>query len=122
MAMNERGDLTDDDLDDLFAEARGLEPQPSGDLMARILADAAREMRGPVPMAPQAPVRGGWREWIAALGGWPAAGALAFSTVAGIWIGISAPAGLSQLAPELWGEGVSVALGVDDDPLSLLEG
>lgn len=117
--------MTDDEpseegLEALFAEARALRPVPSGDLMARLLADAERERPRPAPA--RAPAFGSWRDWIAALGGWPAMGGLAGVAVVGIWIGAAPPAGLSSLLPTLWGEGVSVALGADEDPLSWLEG
>lgn len=109
----------DDDLEALFAEARGLRPVPADDLMARLLADGLREMPRP---AASVPARPGWRDWVRALGGWPTIGGLAAASVVGVWIGAAPPDGLSTLAPGIWGEGVSVALGVDEDPLSLLEG
>lgn len=117
MAMTER-----DDLDDLLAEGRALRPAPGNDLMARILADAeavAAEREGPVRSAP---ARRGWHDWLRSLGGWPAIGGLVASTLAGLWIGAAQPAALSDLAASVWGEQVSVNLGVDVDPLSLLEG
>ncbi|WP_246045427.1 hypothetical protein [Rubellimicrobium roseum] len=113
--------MTDEDeLEMIFAQARGLRPEPDDDLMARLMADALREMPGTVVAAPRP--KPGWRDWMRALGGWPALGGLAAATVAGFWIGLTAPAGVSALAPGLWGEDVSVALGVDEDLLSLLEG
>ncbi len=120
MAMSDRDEL---DLDDLLAEARSARPLPSDDLMARILADAeevAEARERPIPVA--APARAGWRDWLATLGGWPAVGGLVASTLAGLWIGVAQPAPLSDLAASVWGEQVSVNLGVDVDPLSLLEG
>ena len=120
--MSDRDDLTNQDLDRLLAEARGLVLEPSSDLMARILADAAREMpRRAATHLPQTRAWGGWRDWFVALGGWPAAGGLVAATAVGVWIGAAAAAGLSDLAAGVWGEGVSVALGVDEEHLSLLE-
>ena len=110
----------DDELEALFAEARGLRPVPGDDLMARLLADAAREMPRPTPRVE--PNRPGWRDWVRVLGGWPAIGGLAAASAVGVWLGAAPPAGLTTLAPGIWGEEVSVALGVDEDPLSLLEG
>ncbi|EYD75489.1 Dihydroorotate dehydrogenase [Rubellimicrobium mesophilum DSM 19309] len=117
MAMTER-----DDLENLFSEARALRPEPGDDLMARILADAeavAAERERPVRPVSAGP---GWRNWLRTLGGWPAVGGLVASTVAGLWIGVAQPAALSDIAASVWGEQVSVNLGVDVDPLSLLEG
>ena len=118
MAMTERDDV---DLDSLFAEAREGRALPGDDLVARILADAdavAAERETPVrDVGPPA----GWRDWMRTLGGWPAVGGLLASTVAGLWIGVAQPAALSDLAASVWGEQVSVTLGVDVDPLSLLE-
>jgi hypothetical protein len=123
MATSDRGAPTELDLEALFAEARDLEPRPSANLMTRMAADALREMpRHPTSAIRPAPGRMRWRDWIAALGGWPAVGGLATAAVVGVWIGATAPAGLAHLAPALWGESVSIAFGVDEDPLSLLEG
>ena len=116
MTTNKR----DERLEEFFAEARALRPVPSDDLMARLLADADRER--PQPLAAPVVARGGWRNWIAALGGWPAMGGLVAATVTGVWIGAAPPARLSSLLPSLWGETVSVAVGADEDPLSWLEG
>ena len=115
-------DRDDLDLDDLFAEARGLRPQPGPDLMARMLADAERVAGERIETRPVPAGRVAWRDWLRILGGWPAVGGLVASTLAGLWIGVAQPASLSSLADSVWGEQVSVTLGVDADPLSLLEG
>ena len=118
MAMTDR---EDQEIEALFEAVRRTRPEPPDDLLARILADAAavaaeREAPGP------APERVGWRDWLGALGGWPVVGGLVASTVAGLWIGAAQPSGLSDLVSDLWGEQVSVGFGLDEDPLSLLEG
>ncbi|MCX7300188.1 MAG: hypothetical protein NTX73_07375 [Rhodobacterales bacterium] len=107
---------------DLFAEARGVAAEPGEDLMVRILADAARVQARPEAVAPVLVSMGGWRNWLAAIGGWPAAGGIALATVAGVWIGVAAPTGLATLASGVWGETVTVELYADDDLLGLLEG
>jgi hypothetical protein len=112
-------------LDALFAAARAEPARPDDALMARILADAAREQpRAAAPVRTRAlPERGGWRGWLDAIGGWPAAGGMALATVAGLWIGISPPQGLSTVNGLLWGETVSVDPFPDAaDLLGLLEG
>lgn len=117
---------TDEDewvLDELLAEARELRAEPSADLMSRILADAeavAAEPRTAAPVPPPTSVR--WRGWLLALGGWPVVGGLVASTVAGLWIGAARPEGVSEFVPVLRGELVSIGFGLDEDPLSLLEG
>ncbi|WP_210527121.1 hypothetical protein [Rubellimicrobium arenae] len=125
MAMNDRDDLagddpTEDGLEDLFARARAQDPQPSADLMARLMADAARERPRP-PVSAPVPRRADWRDWFRTLGGWPALGGFVAATAAGLWIGAAPPEGLSSVAPSLWGDSVTVAVGVDEDPLSVLE-
>ncbi|MDJ0821910.1 MAG: hypothetical protein QNJ09_08905 [Paracoccaceae bacterium] len=74
----------DPDLDDFFAAARAEVPEPSGDLLARIEAQAlaerpvARAVRGPGPL----------RQLLQALGGWPGAAGLAAASAAGLWVGL----------------------------------
>lgn len=123
MAMTDRDEI---ELEDLFAEARALRPEPPGELMARILAAAEVEAQAQARAAPPPAARRPGRGWLAglaqALGGWPAIGGLAASTALGLFLGLAQPAGLSEVAASLWGEEVSVSLALDQDPLSLLEG
>jgi hypothetical protein len=80
-----------------LARAEAAKPAPEA-LMARILADAAREA---VPLAPPAraaqPRIGRLAALFAALGGWPAVGGLATAGVAGLWLGLSPPAAVEAL-------------------------
>ena len=123
MATNDHDHLTDDAMEALFDEARTQNPAPSGDLMARILRDAEAETLARAAPPPAPPLRTGWLERLSgALGGWPALGGLVASTVLGLLLGVAQPSGLSGVTASLWGDGVSVTLGLDDDPLSLLEG
>lgn len=119
MTMTDRDEM---DLDDLLAEARQQRPEPGPDLMARILADSERAAAEWKPGRPVPATGGAWRDWLRLLGGWPTVGGLVASTLAGLWIGVAQPATLSDLADSVWGEQVSVTVGVDADPLSLLEG
>jgi hypothetical protein len=119
MTMREP-DKADDDLDGLFALARGAAPPLPDALSARILSDAETVLAprtAPVPAA-----RHGWRDLIAVLGGWPAAGGLALATMVGVMIGINPDSGLGALSTGLWGETVQVPLPADADPLALFEG
>ena len=87
-------------LDDYFVAARQTAPQPSADLMRRVMADALAAQD-----AALAPRRSGlqhkrpgiWAQLREALGGWPAMGGLAMAGVMGLVIGIAAPGGLSDL-------------------------
>jgi hypothetical protein len=120
-----------DGLDALLAAARAHRPQPPEALMARILADAdaaAAEAQG--RRAPRAavagPARGGpLRALAELLGGWPALGGLAACTALGLGLGLAQPAALSGVASGLtgaiWGGGVSLSLGLDEDLLGALD-
>jgi hypothetical protein len=84
-------DRDDARLDALLAEARG-GTSPSDDLVARVLADAARvqaETR-PAPPVP-APRPGHLRGLIAALGGWPAVSGVTLAGITGLAVGLAAP-------------------------------
>lgn len=103
-------------LDALLADvADAPEVAPSDDLMARILADAEAAQGLAVPVL----LRVGWRNWLAALGGWPALGGMAVAGVAGLWLGVAPPAAVDQLVAELLGETVSVDLLGLTDPFEL---
>jgi hypothetical protein len=110
---------SDPGLDALLDEARSLRAEPGPDLMARILADAAAHQPGRVAPVLAAPAR---LSWLALLGGWPALGSLAASALAGLWIGLAPPTALASAVTGLWGEGVSLPVGLDDGILSLLDG
>ncbi|MEQ8895753.1 MAG: hypothetical protein RID23_01590 [Roseovarius sp.] len=92
-----------DPLKAFFDAGKAARPEPSDALMARIMADADREQaeRAKAP-APVRTPRRGRLAWLAgALGGWPAMTGLAAATVAGLWIGVSAPAGLTGIAQDV---------------------
>jgi len=92
-----------DPLKAYFDAGKAARPEPGDALMARIMADADRVQaeRAAAP-APEPTPRRGRLGWLAAaLGGWPAMAGLAAATVAGLWIGVSAPAGLTGIAQEV---------------------
>lgn len=93
MTDNEQTD--DALLEGLFEQARATPVPVSDALMARVLADA-QQMQAPAQNS-------GWRAWLAALGGLPALGGLVTATCVGFWIGIAPPAGLPDLAGEVFG-------------------
>ncbi|KUF12171.1 hypothetical protein [Pseudoponticoccus marisrubri] len=106
--MTERKDETG--LEAFFAAARETDPQPSGDFMARLEAEALAERPRPATGGPLAL----WRQLRAAIGGWPGVAGLATACAAGIWLGVSPPEGLSTVWPLQ--EAAIDTLGVD--PLS----
>lgn len=101
--------MQDSDLDDLFAAARAAAPSAPAALLARIEADGLRQQPGPVPRAVRAPagLRGLFGRMVMAVGGLGGAAGLATATLAGLWIGIAQPQGLSTLT-----EGLTAGLGV----------
>ncbi len=83
-----------DPLDQYFADARQNTPQPSTDLLARIVEDAVStqkssegELRYTVDDTP----RGVLASLLRQLGGWPTLAGLSTASVAGLWLGLSAP-------------------------------
>lgn len=92
-----------DPLTAYFDAGKAARPEPGDALMARIMADADRVQADRAVAA--APVRAPRRGWLTvvtqALGGWPAMAGLATATVAGVWIGVSAPSGLAGIAQDV---------------------
>ena len=114
---------TDDDgLERLLAEARAQRPVPSAALMARIAADAQAVARAAAPARVAARPFRRLSAAVEALGGRIAAAGLAAAAVTGLSLGALQPAPLADAAAALWGDPVSVTLGLDDDPLGLLGG
>lgn len=107
-------DLSDAELDALFGAAADAAPIPSGDVLARILADAdALQPAAPGlvvhaqdpaqdPAAPFGRIMGYLAE---ALGGWRGATGLAGVAAVGLMIGISPPMALDSLAATYLGTG-----------------
>ena len=102
-------DPKDDMLDDLFAEARALSPQPSDALVARVLADAR-----PPERAITSVQTGIFTRLLDVIGGWPAAGGLGAATLAGGWIGVAPPASVEDFTATLLGDQVAVGF-IDTD-------
>ena len=107
-------------LDTLFAQARQAETAVTDDLMARVLADAAREQARPAPGAARRR-RPGPLDWVRALvGGWPALGGVLAAGLAGLWVGMAPPAGVESLVADLFGTTQAVTFLPEPD-LSFLE-
>lgn len=101
--------LSDAELDRLFQASDSEAPLPSGDLMARILADA--EAMAPAAAAPavSAPVQAGFLSRLReTLGGWGGLSGLAGAAAMGLIIGVFPPAALSDYAVAVLGGEVAV--------------
>lgn len=96
-------------LDEYFASAKKDIAAAPDDLISKILADAEvmqQEFAAKTPVA--APAQAGlFTRMIEALGGWPSMAGLATASLAGVWIGVSAPAGLEGVAQALVGADVA---------------
>ena len=97
-------DLNEDALLEAYfaagrARGKAQEPEPSGDLFARIMADADATLAArTAPAATRTrPRRGMILALAAAIGGWPAFASMATAAVAGVWIGVSAPDVLAEV-------------------------
>ena len=102
------------DLDDLFAAARGAET-PEDDLVARVLADAAKVQTETAAAPVAQPSGGGWMAGVlSGIGGWFGAGGLVAVTTAGLLIGVYAPETVDTV---LGGQLSELGLVTDDDLL-----
>ena len=90
------------DLDDLFAAARGQAAQPSEALLARVMADA-EALQPQTPSAPCSPAPLGFWAGFAAMfaGGGAMAGMGTAAVVAGLFLGIVQPAPVAALTDAL---------------------
>lgn len=101
-------------LETLFTAARRTGPDPSADLLARVMQDAlAVQAEAGHPKGSAAP-RGRLAQLRDAIGGWPAMGGLVTATAAGIWIGISPPDPIETLTAGLL-DRPAQALWIDTD-------
>ncbi len=109
----------DHDLEAFFQAARDESPDPSADLMARILADAydvqdqhtaETILTAADPVVTTAP-RGVMASILRAIGGWPALAGLATATVAGVWIGYNPPAVFDTLTLDLLDSSYGISMG-----------
>jgi len=98
-------DPNDDMLDDLFAEARKVAPEPSDALVARVLADAASAQRAAAAPKPTLVDR-----LLDMIGGWPAAGGMVAATLGGLWIGVAPPPSVEDFTATILGEQVAVGI------------
>jgi hypothetical protein len=113
--------MTDDDrqearLETVFEEARKAHPEPSAELMARVLADAEAAQVGFAAAPAPRPRSGYLRQFFEALGGWPAMAGLAAAGVAGLWLGVSPAVGVSDALASYLGAGDTASYTVDVMP------
>ena len=114
--------MTTDDkiLEAAFAQARTPDIMPSEAALNRIMMDADSVLAEATP-APARPKQGFGAMILEAIGGWTAFGGLATATVAGLWIGVSPPAALTDLSAGIWGTTIEVPL-LESDMFAGLEG
>lgn len=118
---NDKHELNDFDLNEVFATARRAEPVVSDDFMARILADAAmiQEEHLAQPVATVVETGGFLAMLWSMLGGWAGTGGLAAAAAAGLWIGIAPPDALSGVNEAIWGTNVDLTVFSSDDILGV---
>lgn len=93
MPMSDEDRRQEAALAPFFEAARAQAPEPSPDLLARVLADA--EAAQAQPAARRAVPRAGvWTRLAQGLGGWPGLAGLGAAGLAGLWIGLAMPATL----------------------------
>jgi hypothetical protein len=96
--------------------ARKAGPEPSAALMARVLAEAEAAQAGFAMQADRPARRGYLRQLLDALGGWPAVAGGAMALVAGVWLGLSPVAGVSDTVAGYLGVETGAAYTVDVMP------
>ena len=113
--------ITDDEiLEAAFVQARTPDMMPSEAALNRIMMDADSVLAQAAPV-PERPKQGFGAVILDAIGGWMAFGGLATATVAGLWIGVSPPAALTDLSVGIWGATIEVPL-LESDMFAGLEG
>jgi hypothetical protein len=101
--MTKGTDMREQDLNDLFAEARAQEPPEHVALLARVLADAERNMPKPAVRAVlRAP--GFWGRLAAALGGKGVLVGLGTTAVAGVMLGFIQPTSVTAFTDVILAE------------------
>ncbi|MEM1236835.1 MAG: hypothetical protein AAGI10_07690 [Pseudomonadota bacterium] len=102
--------LSDAELDRLFEASDAQAPLPSGDLMARILADAEAQASAPVAPMPASvvPAQSFLSRLRETLGGWGGVSGLAGVAAVGLIVGIFPPVALSDYAASVLGTDTSV--------------
>ncbi|MEM6594993.1 MAG: hypothetical protein AAF672_09390 [Pseudomonadota bacterium] len=89
--MTKRDDISELDLDALFAEAKAAPAPSSEQLQARIIADAAALQPQSAPVLAGPARRRPLATLLDAIGGWPAIGGLVTAAAAGVYIGFAQP-------------------------------
>lgn len=98
--MTEHSKEQDFGLDAFFDAARNQPPMPSGDFMARIMADAEAVQAGFGAVAPVVADRPGvWASLSALFGGLVGVGGMATAALAGVWIGFAGVGGIDAYWP-----------------------
>ena len=90
------------DLNAYFEAERAAGVTPSADFLERVLQDAkAAQVLTEEPA--RVPQKGLFANLFAAIGGWPTLTGMATAGIVGVWLGFSQPAGIDQVAEQIWG-------------------
>lgn len=131
MANDEKKNVEDDDVDALLTSARSVEP--GADLMARVMADAARAQQENAAEAPAQPRIRAKRAglftrppaWVAALGGWGSFGGVTAAGIVGLAVGFWSPDMVDVLSGgQIWsltGTGTSLSPDLSDLAIELVD-
>jgi hypothetical protein len=117
--MRKEAEMTNSDLDDLFAAVRQQPVAVSEDLMARVLQDAQTEQPMSVGLVKPKRRQGFWTGLFAALGGAGGLAGLSTAAIAGVWFGFAQPTALTTVTDSIWQtdvvvETVDILPGFDD--------
>lgn len=108
---NRSNPAADAGLEVFMAAARAARPDPSDDLMARIMTDAFAAMPAPGGVTHSGVGLGARVRAI--FGGWGSMGGLVATTLAGVWIGFAAPGPLATLTTDVLSATAASASTVD---------
>jgi hypothetical protein len=112
----------DSGLEAFFAAARGAAPEPSAELLTRIMAGAEAELAARAAPPAAAPRRWRLANLVKTLGGWPALAGMATAAATGLWLGFAAPDSLNTLAGGLLLQDSTTATSYDYDFTDLVPG
>lgn len=102
-------------LDNLIGQAKADRHEVPDQLLNRVFADALAAQPAPVGERRQS---GRLRRFLSAIGGWPAIAGMAAATLAGVWIGVSPPAGLNDVAEIIFFGATEAEFAFDDTDFS----
>lgn len=91
------------DLDVLLSEAKTQDIAPTAEFMERVLQDSLMEQAAFAPAGVVNRRSSAVRQFLSAIGGWPAVAGLATAGITGVWIGINPPNAVATTAETILG-------------------